>query len=322
MIITLLIIFILFCLTSVVVSMCVFANMFERYNEDSNPLFYAYSDIDNIKYPRIEADFKSGDNTLKGYLYSTSKQSHGTVIVINGYRCTADRHLSEIMYFVDHGWSVFTYDGTGVGKSGGDSQIGLPQFRRDATAAIKFISSKSTEPIVLYGHSAGGYAATTSLEDNDNIKAVVSVSGFNSPVELMHSFTKNNIGFIADIEYPFMYAHNYVLFGDDANAQAYEAISSSDTPVAVFQGSNDGIVPYDISIYSHKNEIKNPNVKYFEVNSKSRGNHSTIWLSEKAAKYTLKFEDDFYQKPDKAKANELDKEYMKSVLSFYNKAIK
>ncbi|MCR5653291.1 MAG: alpha/beta hydrolase [Ruminococcus sp.] len=301
--------------------MCVFSVMFGRYDEKENPLFYSYSDIDSSKYPRTKKVFKSGENKLCGYYYTTSRDSIGTVIVINGYHCTSDRHLSEIMYFVDNNWSVFTFDGTGVGQSDGDSQIGLAQSRLDTAAAVEYVGSLSSKPVVLYGHSEGAYAAVTSLNDSDRVSAVVSVSGFNSPLELMHRHTKNHIGFLADIEYPFMYAHNYVLLGENSNTQAYEAINSTDTPVAVFQGKNDTTVPYDISIYSHRDELRNPNAACFEVGS-SRGNHSTIWLSDSAAEYTMKYRQNPFKNPDKKKANELDGEFMEYVLKFYGAAIK
>ena len=319
-ILTLVIFLISFSLISAIVSMCVFSVMFGRWDEKQSPLFYSYSDIDSGRYPRGEAAFKSGGNTLKGYLYTTSEDSKGTVIVVNGYHCTADRHLPEIMYFVDNNWSVFTFDGTGVGESGGDSQKGLSQSRLDTDAAVEYIGSLSSKPIVLYGHSEGAYAAVTSLNDSNRVSAVVSVSGFNSPLELMHRHTKNNVGFLADIEYPFMYAHNYFLFSESSNTQAYEAINSTDIPVAVFHGKSDTTVPYDISIYSHKNELKNPNAVCFEVGS-HRGNHSTIWLSDSAAEYTAKYRQEPFDNPDKARANELDSEFMEYVVGFYNSAV-
>ena len=320
-IITLVIFIITFSLLSSLVSMYVFSVMFGRYDEKQSPLFYSYSDIDSKKYPRSEAVFKSGGNNLRGYLYSSANDSKGTVIVVNGYHCTADRHLPEIMYFVDNGWSVFTYDGTGVGTSEGESQFGFTQFKNDASAASKYVNSITSKPVVLYGHSAGGYAAAASLEDNNNVRAVVSVSGFNSPLELMRIHTKNSAGLWADIGYPFMYAQNYFIFGEKANTEAYKAINSSDVPVAVFQGTNDTIVPYEISICSHKDELKNSNVKCFEIGS-VRGGHSTIWLSAAAAEYTMKYKQNPFKNPDKAKANELNKEFMEYVTEFYDSAVK
>lgn len=320
-ILTLVIFIISFSLLSTVVSMCVFSVLFGRYDEEQSPLFYSYSDIDSGKYPRSEAVFKSGDNKLHGYLYTTSKDSRGTVIVVNGYHCTADRHLAEIMRFVDNNWSVFTYDGTGIGISGGDSQVGLSQSRLDLNAAVEYIGSKSSKPVVLYGHSEGAYAAVTSLSDSDRVSAVVSVSGFNTPLELMHSHTKNKVGILADIEYPFMYAHNYLLFSENANTSAYEAINSSDVPVAVFHGAEDTTVPYEISIYSHKDELTNPNAECFEISSK-RGSHSTIWLSDSAAEYTMKYREKPFKNADKDKANELDDGFMEYVIGFYEKAVK
>lgn len=320
-VLTLVIFVIAFSLLSAIVSMCVFSVMFSRFDERQSALFLSYSDIDSDQYPREKAQFESGGNKLFGYMYTTSAESHGTVIVVNGFHCTLDRHLPEIMCFVDNGWSVFTYDATGVGASEGSSQVGLSQSRLDADAAVRYVSSISSEPIVMYGHSEGAYASVTTLEDSDKISAVVAVSGFNSPLELMHRHTKNNVGILADIEYPFMYAHNYILFNRFSNEPAYEAINSTDVPVAVFQGSEDTTVPYDISIYSHKDELTNPNAVCFEVKS-DRGNHSTIWLSDSAAKYTLKYREHPTENPDKIKANELDGGFMDYVLEFYNKATK
>ena len=97
---------------SVIGSAAVFYYVFRR-AEYSRVTELEYRDIDAAKYPRESVAFESGKNTLQGYLY-VKDNAAGTVIIVNGIFSGADRHLGEIMFFYDHGWQVFAFDGTGV----------------------------------------------------------------------------------------------------------------------------------------------------------------------------------------------------------------
>lgn len=300
---------------SAVAFRCIFAR-----SGTVNAFELTYDDVDSGRYPREEISFKSGENRLYGCVYSPPGKSAGVVVVSNGVNCRLDRHLPEILCFVDHGFSVMTFENTGVGKSEGGGTVGIAQARLDMVAAIEYVKSSaalSKLPLVLYGHSLGGYAAATALRDAPEIRAAVCVSGFDSPNENMRRSARRYVGVLADIQYPFMCLQNYFLFGDKSDSSAVEAINSTDTPVMIVGGSGDDVVTPEISIAGKAGGITNRNAVVVEISEEYRNRHSTLWLSRDAARYLAETENP----TDKRRANTLDEGFMDTVLRFYRSAI-
>lgn len=230
----------------------------------------------------------AGDYSLQGYLFGQDSR-RGLIIVAHGFHSDADSHLGEILYFARQGWCVLAFDGTGAGQSDGKSTVGLEQMRRDLRSVMDYVHTQdrlSGLPVVLYGHSMGGYAVAA-LADAPDVAGVISVAGFNEPVETMVSFSRKYIGVLADLEYPVIYLQDRFLFGADANTTAVEAINATDTPVMIVYGSADQTIPYSLSIYAHRGEITNANAEYIYIDEAYRNTHSTGWLSDTAARNTL-----------------------------------
>lgn len=304
---------------SVAGSVIVFRVIFAR-TATVNAFELTYDDIDSAAYPREEIRFQSGTNSLFGCVYRPKGESAGLVMVLNGMNSCIDRHLPEILYFVDSGFSVMTFENTGVNKSEGENTVGLAQARLDAAAAIDYVNadkSLSDLPLLLYGHSLGGYAAATALADSPEIRAAVCLAGFDSPNGNMYHSAKRYVGFLADLQYPFMCLQNYFLFGDKSDLSAVSAINQSQKPVMIVGGSSDETIPPEISILNKADEITNPNAVTLEITEEYRGEHSTLWLSSSAAKYLCETENP----DDKQRANELDRDFMESVVGFYKKAL-
>ena len=279
-----------------------------------------YADIDSASYPRREVSFFSGENRLYGYVYSPAGASKGLVLLLNGMNCCIDRHLPEILYFVDHGFTVFTFENTGVGRSEGSGTVGLAQARLDAAAAVGYLQTDSALallPLVVYGHSLGGYAAAEVLSDAACVRAAVCVSAFDSPNENMRFSAKKYVGVLADLQYPFMCLQNYFLFGGQSSETAVSAINSSQKPVMIVGGCSDTVVPDEISIIGKADAIINPNAVTLKICDAYRGGHSTVWLSQSAAKYLAETE----APDDKQRANELDEDFMQRVIGFYHSAL-
>jgi len=243
------------------------------------------------------------------------------------------------MYFVDSGWSVLCFDGTAVGSSTGNSSIGLQQMVKDILAAVDFLSSApETEklPLVLYGHSMGGYASVIAAEERKEIRAVVSISGFESPMELMLNLGKRTVGEAAYIGYPFLYLQNIMSFGGYANRSAAKAINNSPASFLIVYGSEDAVISEGDSIYGSRAEITNPSAEFLLVDKSPRNSHSAAWLSERAAEYRAEIDvqikalkeeygsllpvdvfSDFYSSLDFDSLFELDEDFMEKVLQFY-----
>lgn len=316
----------LYVLLSIIGSVLVFRLMFRR-TELSALTELSYADIDADRYARSAFTFDSGGRTLSGYLYEKPDPT-GTVVVAGGLYSGADRHLSEIICFLDHNWQVFAFDATGVGKSEGDSIVGLPQTKRDLLAAIRALRADrlpADQPLVLYGHSVGGYASVAVLAQTDEVDAAVSLAGFNSPVETMYYHARQRLGFLADAEYPFMWLHNRLTFGEDAAIAASDVLGATEVPVAVIEGTGDTTVPPAIGIGRYAASCGNPKVEYVQVDAPYKNAHSALWLTEAAARKTA---ERLASAPETALStetrlalNEVDPEFMAYVLDFYERAI-
>ncbi|MBP5271150.1 MAG: alpha/beta hydrolase [Clostridia bacterium] len=302
----------------------VFSAVFGR-SDETLPFLYTYSELAGDSQISREIGFDSDGNRLFGRIYDCSDPK-GLIVVVNGIGANADYHLPKILRFLDDGWTVATYDATGVRRSGGDGKKGLPQIRRDLAAFLTFLESTGEfdgMTTVLFGHSAGGYAATSILYYDSQINpfgidAVVSVSGFDSPDDVMLSMSTERVGPVAYIHFPFICAYNALLFGADADLSAFDAINRTDVPVLLYQGMEDRTVAAAAGLTRFDGSFLNPNVTCVEIPSGERASHSTVWLTEEAARYVNSYVTGTV--PDKAEANELDPDFMNEVIGFFNAA--
>jgi len=250
--------------------------------------YIRYDDVDG--YDRQLAFFYSGENKLQAYIYGENNDK-GLIVMAHGIDWGAENHFVETMYFVDSGWQVFAYDNTGRYGSEGRGAISMPQAISDLEAALIYIESQNWNlPILLYGHSLGGYAVTA-IQNYDlpiNINAIVSISGFSSPVAVKHEVARDHIGlgFIATWGYPHTWLYNRFLFGKNANLSAIDGINSGEIPTLIIHGTDDHLILYGgSSITSQRNKIINPNAVFITRDVSPNNGHSTLWLVPESATY-------------------------------------
>ena len=157
------------------------AALFGRADEPDG-LTVRYEDV-AADYPRQTVTFSSGSAQLTGWLYP-AEDAAALVVIAHGLGADAETYLPETMHFVDSGYSVLTYDATGTGASGGSGTRGLAQSALDLDAALTRAKQESL-PILLFGHSWGGYAAAAVLGGSHDVTASVCAAGFDTPLDLM-----------------------------------------------------------------------------------------------------------------------------------------
>ena len=269
----------------------VFSQTFGRTEGFRDDYFYTYitwSDIDQSKYSRQTVYFYSGENRLQGFIYG-STNNKGLVVISHGLGGTADAYLPQIMYFVDQGWRVFSYNNTGVAGSQGDSIRGLSQSVIDLNEALKYISNTnefSGLPIMLVGHSWGGFAVCAVLNFDHNVSAVVSYAGFNSTKEI---FQEQGVALVGGVYYiltPQLWSLERQLFGDAVNLTAVDGINRAGIPVMVIQSSDDEIVLADSSsIYAHPRMITDPNLELVYFEGEQASGHEFVFGSREQKEY-------------------------------------
>lgn len=298
---------------------------------------YRYKDI-RENYPRSNVSFKSGKNTLQGYIYG-EENDKALLVFAHGIGWGHEVYLNAITRFVDNGWRVFAYDATGCCTSDGKGTMGLPQSALDLDNALTYVendSELSKLPKFLMGHSWGGYAVSAVLNYGHDVKAVASVSGYAYPMETIEESIMGMLGKISVITKPFIWIDCFAAFGRNLNLSAVDGINKSNTPVLVIHGKEDTMIHYDgASIISKQPQIINPNVKYLTIEGKYCGHHN-VFYSEKANDYMTAFnkqydelsesyggnlpesvKGEFFEGTDKATANQNNEYMLGEVLSFF-----
>jgi pimeloyl-ACP methyl ester carboxylesterase len=294
-------------------------------------------------YDRTEILFFSGKNRLKGHLYGESN-TKGLVVIAHGLKSGSEEYLAETLFFTNRGWRVFTYDCTGSHESEGKGTRGLAQSVLDLDAALRFIEaseSLNSLPVMLYGHSWGGFAVTAVLNFDHRVFASVSLAGYNSPMELMAERGKEMLGVLSFLLYPLGRLCQFVLFGKSARLTAVNGINRSGIPVMIVHGEEDKIISYTgAAIMAHKEQIKNPNTVFLTRNEADQNGHSDMHMTAHANRYRAQKDNElkalkdrfdgnvprealkeFYDGLDRAKANELDLWFMGEVSDFYERSI-
>jgi pimeloyl-ACP methyl ester carboxylesterase len=279
----------IFILVSLVTTKLVYDAQFRRHDRPDETIHanLRYIDIER-DYPRSIVHFTSGKNTLQGYFYG-DRSARALMVVAHGLGGGADSYLSQIRHFVDSGFLVFAYDCTGSYDSEGTSTKGFPQSVLDLHAALTYLESQpslASLPRLLFGHSWGGYAVATVLTYGHDIKAVVSVSGANSAMDIIIEQAKQMMGSVAYTQYPFLWLYQHMLFGKAASLDAVTAINDANIPVLIIHGIEDELVVYDGSaVIAFKDKISNPYVRYITTTQKGRNGHNNLFRTDEAVSY-------------------------------------
>lgn len=101
-------------------------------------------------------------NGLAGYrYYRKGLKPKGLVVISQGLGVGGQQiYMDTASYLTKHGYMVFAFDVTGVDESEGKSINGTQQGVIDLDHDIKYIEKDKTMsryPLVLFGHSWGGY---------------------------------------------------------------------------------------------------------------------------------------------------------------------
>ncbi len=314
---------------------------FPRFTEPKFSGYIRYPDV--AGYARTVVKFKSGTNTLTGYVYGEKNQK-GLVVISHGQGYGAEDYLPQTLYFVDHGWRVFAFDNTGTYESEGKNAVGLSQSASDLDAALTYIEGNPAFhglPVMLFGHSWGGYAVAAVLNYDHPIQAVVSVSGYNTPMGPITEQLKNELGFFGYLEFPYGWLYQTLLFGQIAHLKAVDGINRSNIPVMIIHGTADRDIYYTgASLIAARGKITNPNVIYITASAENRNDHRNLFKSDAALayiqeknqeyqpifdRYNGNVPDDvkaqYYAGIDKSLTSQLDADFMNAINSFFESAL-
>lgn len=135
----------------------------KRHFVDPKQFKIAYEDI----------NFKSQNGTgLHGwYFKARTKEVKGTIVQFHGNAQNISTHFFSLVWLLDQGYNLFTFDYEGYGKSGGEAT--QKRVYEDAMSALaKGHELASRGKMIVYGQSLGGAVVLRALMDDPKIKEV------------------------------------------------------------------------------------------------------------------------------------------------------
>ena len=274
-----------------VVALKTYIRAFGRVNGHLDGSYYSditWNDIDQTRYAREEVRFSSGKNKLQGFVYGKTN-SKGLVVISHGLGSTADSFIPMVTYFVDRGWRVFAFNNTGAGGSEGNGTRGLYQSLIDLDAALAYVENTGAFrdlPVMLLGHSWGGFAVCAVLNYNHKINAVASFAGYNSGMEVLREQGLAAAGVFYYGAIPQMMLLQKLLFGKVTKLNAVDGINKAGVPVLIVQCSDDFLIPAaTTSIYAHREKITNPHVEIIYRDGEDATGHGDVFHSRKQREY-------------------------------------
>lgn len=304
--------------------------MFARSSLQPYSTDYRYEEIVEKhpgRYFRRSVKIPHGDYELQGYLYGKDT-GKGLIIFSHGIFAGHESYIAGLLNLVDRGYLVLGFDNTGCCESPGDGIRGLPQGPLDLKCALDFVENDpelKDLPRFLYGHSWGGYSVCAVLNFTHRVNGVVSVSGFDTPMEVTEAMGSAKYSGIVKVTRPMILLENRKRFGGNANLSAVEGINSCLIPVMVMHGVGDTYVDYNSAgIIHHRDEITNPRVIFVPLDYPGRNGHNDIFLSAEAKEYLNQFEERIAEPKKKYKVKEywqLPEEVKKEIFQDFDRDI-
>ena len=218
--------------------------------------------------------FRSGKNRLTGYVWNESG-TRGLIVLAHGMGTSIGYHLPEVQHLAAAGYKVFAFSYSGYGESSGHF-YGFPQAVSDLRHAIRFIDD-GTLPVILVGHSMGGYAVCTVPQCLDRpVSAVVAYAPFFSSGEAIAEMTRGMAKHGRLLRLLVLPAQ-YALFGARHRLNGVRGLRMANAPALILQGSRDDEVRCTgCSMYAHRKELADCDVTFRLIEREDSCTHMTV----------------------------------------------
>ena len=216
---------------------------------------------------------------IKGLLLRPDCGPKALIVMTHGYNLSCEDYMPIARCFTEAGFAVLMFDGIGIGMSEGDSMYGLPQHILDMDSVLKAVQNDtelSSLPLLLFGHSWGGFAAcSVSALSEYPIKGILTCAAFRKSLSSMIPTIRKGYPRTA----PFMIAATEtiekLLFGKAASITSSEGLRKADCPARLYHSRDDAVINYEESFLRMKQELADcDNVEFISLD----GRNHDLWL--------------------------------------------
>lgn len=209
----------------------------------AGPLRGDFGEAEEVRLPT------RNNKMLTGWFATPSDAAMSpAVVVMHGWGANASLMQGCLAPLHAAGFGVLLLDARCHGRSDTEPFTSLPRFAEDIEAGLAWLS---TQPLIdpkrlaVIGHSVGAGAALLTATRHGEVRAVVSISAFAHPHEVM-------LRYLASYRIPYLLVGWYVLrhvqrvIGSKFDAIApLHSITHISSPVLLVHGREDEMVPLD-----------------------------------------------------------------------------
>lgn len=134
---------------------------------------------------------RSGKTLFAWFIPAAGNAEAPAVLVMHGWGSNASMMLPVAGPMHAAGYSVLLMDARCHGESDDEEFTSLPRFSEDIEAGLAWLKQQpglGSSPLAVVGHSVGAGAALLSASRRDDLCAVVSISAFAHPREVMRNY--------------------------------------------------------------------------------------------------------------------------------------
>ena len=289
-------ILIIFLVAPFTVGAILYGSVFNVRYETPEYLKLRRDDFDGLQADKHEFTSNDGQKLVGYRYYVDGVPAQGVVVISHGFGGGGHNSYMDVAYyFAQHGYDVFAYDATGNDESQGKGVNGLPQGVIDLHYAIEYIKTIDALkdlPVMLWGHSWGGYCVGAVLNYHPEVKAVASVAGFNQSGDLVRAQGQQMVGGLIGFMMPYVNSIERTKCGKYSSANALDGFANSECGVFVAHSSDDTTVPiqYGYDVY-YKQYAGNKRFEFVRYENKG---HNNILYSDLYIKYIEQFNEQFF----------------------------
>ena len=250
-------------------------NFYVRYSEPTGFTEFYLGKNPELKH-RDFSCLSSKGTRLRGILLIPQDDPRALIVMVHGYNLSSENYLALAHRFVKSGYQVLLFDGTGVGMSEGKGIYGLPQHIPDLKSVLDEVCSDpdlKALPLLLFGHSWGGYAACTiPAVENYPLKGILACSAFFNSSSSKAPTIRRRYPLLAPMYIGSAEFLERQLFGPVASLTAPDGLAKASCPVMLIHSEDDHVVPYDDAFLKIKNSLSShENISFISV--KGRGHN-------------------------------------------------
>lgn len=196
----------------------------------------------------VRLPLASGKTLFAWFIPAAGIAPAPAVLVMHGWGANASLMLPAVAPLHAAGFAVLLPDARCHGDSDDETFTSLPRFAEDIEAGLDWLQHQhqvNTRQLAVIGHSVGAGAALLSATRRHDLRAVVSISAFAHPHEVMRRLLKAH-----HIPYPvlgwYVLRHVQCVIGARFDDIApLTSMARVRCPVLLVHGTEDEMVPFD-----------------------------------------------------------------------------